>query len=232
MTDTVQQIRAELFAMRNEQYAKFQQKLMPTVSPDSVIGVRTPQLRKYAKQIAGSPRAQSFLTALPHAYYDENNLHGALIEYIRDIDTAFAAVENLLPYINNWATCDMFCPKVLLKQPDRLWDAILRWLESDKVYTIRYGLVRLTTWYLDAPRFTPSVLEVAAKVTHEDYYIRMAQAWLFSIALVKQYDTTLPYLIQERLPAWIHNKAIQKAVESYRIPPEAKTYLKMLKRTH
>ena len=219
-----------LLSMRDEGYARFQRNLMPTVPPESVIGVRTPQLRAYAKKIAGTPEASKFLTALPHTYYDENNLHGALLEYITDFDEALAAVEAFLPYINNWATCDMFCPKVLLTQPERLLERIYVWLSSPHAYTVRFGLVRLSAWYLDSPRFLPSILSMAASVSHEDYYVGMAQAWLFCTALAKQYCSALPYLTNHRLPAWLHNKAIQKAQESDRISPETKAYLKQLRR--
>ena len=223
-------VRAEMLALCDAEYADFQRKLMPTVPPERVIGVRTPLLRKYAKKIAGTEEARQFLQVLPHFYYEENNLHAALLEPMRDFDEALAAVERFLPYVDNWATCDSFCPKALQKEPQRLWEAILRWLESGEVYTIRYGLVRLLNWYLDAPNFSPAVLEAAANVTHDDYYVRMAVAWLFSFALIKQYDATLPYLTEDRLPAWTHNKAIQKAIESYRVTPATKAYLKTLKR--
>ena len=219
-----------LLSMRDGEYARFQQNLMPTVPPERVIGVRTPQLRAYAKEIAGTPEANKFLATLPHTYYDENNLHGALLEYITDFDEALAAVEVFLPYIDNWATCDMFCPKVLLTQPERLLERIHVWLTSPHAYTVRFGLVRLSAWYLDAPRFSASILSTAASVSHEDYYVGMAQAWLFCTALTKQYRSALPYLTDHRLPAWLHNKAIQKAQESDRISPEAKAYLKQLKR--
>ena len=229
-SEAIARIQADLFAMRDEGYAAFQQKLMPTVDPACVIGVRTPQLRKYAKQIADTETAGLFLKSLPHTYYEENNLHAALLESIKDFDKAMAEVEAFLPYVDNWATCDAFCPKILMSQPQRLWDAILRWLDSGEVYIIRYVLVRLLSWYLDEPYFTSTVLDAVAGVTHDDYYVRMAVAWLFSVSFVKQYDATLPYLLSHRLPAWTHNKAIQKAVESYRIDPATKAHLKTLKR--
>ncbi len=223
------EIQAALFEMRDADYAAFQQKLMPTVDPQRVIGMRTPMLRAYAKRLSGSEAAEGFLSSLPHTYYDENNLHGALLDGIRDYEEALCRVEEFLPYIDNWATCDMFCPKVLRSNPDRLWERILAWLASDHVYTVRYALVRLTSWYLDDALFRPAVLEAAADVTHEDYYVRMAQAWLFSIALVKQYDTALPYLTEHRLSPWVHNKAIQKAIESYRVPTDRKILLKTIR---
>lgn len=230
MTAPEKRIRDALFSMRDEKYAAFQGKLIPDMPPERVIGVRTPALRTYAKTLFGSEDARAFLSSLPHEYYDENNLHGALLDHIRDFDDALAAVETFLPFIDNWATCDMFCPKSLLTHPDRLWERILVWLASEHVYTVRYGLVRLLTWYLDAPRFSSQVLDEAASVQSTDYYVQMAQAWLFSIALVKQYDHALPYLTDQRLSPWVHNKAIQKAVESYRVDTAVKSYLKTLKR--
>ena len=224
------EIREALFALRDEQYAQFQRKLLPTVDVDRVIGVRIPDVRRLAKQYHNADAAQVFLSDLPHALYDEDNLHGALLDRIPDFDTAIAEVERFLPYIDNWATCDLFCPKALLQKPDLLLSHIKSWLSSDKVYTVRYGLVRLTSWYLDGARFTPEVLPLAASVQNSDYYVKMAQAWLFSMALAKQYDATLPYLTEQKLDVWIHNKAIQKAVESYQISPETKAYLKTLKR--
>lgn len=231
MTDSVSRIRAGLLDLQDPTYKVFQAKLMPTINPDRIIGVRTPDLRKYAKLLAGSADAEAFLRDLPHAYYDENNLHAALLEKVKDFDTALTAVEAFLPYIDNWATCDGFCPKILRSSPDVLWERILVWLSSPHTYTVRYGLVRLTAWFLDDPLFSDAVLQAAANVRHPDYYVRMAQSWLFSIALIKQYDTALPYLTEHRLPLWIHNKAIQKAVESHCFSTNSKQFLKTLKRT-
>ena len=222
-------ITEKLLSMKVEQYKAFHSKLMPTVDENRVIGIRIPVLRKFAKELSAE-QAKEFMQGLPHFYYEENNLHAALLEPIKDFDKAMAEIEAFLPYVDNWATCDAFCPKILMSQPQRLWDAILRWLDSGEVYIIRYGLVRLLSWYLDEPYFTPTVLDAVAGVTHDDYYVRMAVAWLFSVSFVKQYDATLPYLLSHRLPAWTHNKAIQKAVESYRIAPATKAHLKTLKR--
>ncbi len=224
------EIREHLFAMANEKYKHFQAKLLPTLSPDTIIGVRTPALRRYAKELFGSNAAKNFLVSLPHEYYDENNLHGALLDLIPEYNAALEAVEVFLSYIDNWATCDMFCPKVLRKSPEPLLCAIRAWLKSDRVYTVRYGLVRLTFWYLDEPLFTPEILELAAAVKNEDYYVKMAVAWLFSMALAKQWDAALPYFTEHRLPLWIHNKAIQKAIESYQLSKDQKDELKPLKR--
>lgn len=228
MADTTLQNR--LFALRDEKYRSFQAKLMPTVPPETIIGVRTPALRRLAKESYGNAEAEAFLRALPHAYYDENNLHGALLDLIPDFDTALDAVERFLPYLDNWATCDMFCPKALRKEPARLLTAIKRWLSDDHVYTVRYGLVRLTFWYLEEPLFSNEILELASAIKHDDYYVQMAVAWFFSMALVKQWETTLPYLTEERLDRWIHNKAIQKAIESHQLTPPQKEILRSLKR--
>ena len=217
--------------MRDADHASFQAKLMPTVARKSIIGVRTPALRAYAKRLAKRPEAELFLASLPHTYYEENNLHAALLETIRDADTALAAVETFLPYIDNWATCDSFCPKCLRADLARLWRSIERWLASDRPYTIRFALVRLTAWYMDDPHLAKDALDAALAITHPDYYVRMAQAWLVSFALIKQYETALPYLTEHRFSPWIHNKAIQKAIESYRTPMPVKAYLKSLRRT-
>ena len=229
MTTYNPNIRADLLALRDGSYADFQSKLMPTVPRETVLGVRMPALRAYAKRIMNSDAARDFLSTLPHDYYDENNLHAVLLDGIRDFPSALAAVEAFLPHVNNWATCDMMAPKALLKDPQCLWEHILAWLTSEEIYTVRYGLVRLTAWYLDAPRFSEQVLGAAADIRHGDYYVRMAQAWFFSFALIKQYEATLPYLTDRRLPPWVHNKAIQKAVESLRVPPDIKAYLKTLR---
>ncbi len=223
-------IRATLLALADPAYARFQQKLMPTVPPELVLGVRMPDIRRYARKLRNTEEARVFLSGLPHLYYDENCLHGALIDLISDFDTALSEVERFLPHIDNWAVCDLFCPKVLYREPTRFWTSLVSWLESDSVYTVRYALVRLTARYLEDPLFTPEVLSLAAAVVNQDYYVRMAQAWLFSMALVKQYVHTLPYLHQNKLSPWVHNKAIQKAIESRQLDSDIKIYLKTLKR--
>ena len=224
------EIQKDLFSMRDENYREFQLGLMPTVPRETVIGVRTPALRAYAARLFRAPDATAeFLSALPHRYYEENNLHAALIGHMRDFDATLQRVEEFLPYLDNWATCDSFAPKALLQQPEALLSHIQQWLRSSHAYTVRFGLVRLTGWYLDGPLFSSKILELAAAVTHEDYYARMAVAWLFSIALVKQYESALPYLLEHRLSPWIHNKAIQKARESRCLPADSKAYLASLK---
>ncbi len=225
MTD----IQNDLFLMQDLKYKAFNSKLIPTVDPDTIIGVRTPQLRKYARDLAKTPAAAEFIKQLPHVYFDENNLHGFLIEAEKDFSKALEQTERFLPYVDNWATCDLFFPKVFIKNADALYGSIEKWIKSGKTYTVRYGLGLLLRLYLDEG-FRPEFLDLAASAQCDDYYINMMIAWYFATALVKQYDSTIPYLTENRLSVWVHNKAIQKAVESRRISTETKAQLKALKR--
>lgn len=224
MTD----IQTALFALRDPAYQAFQSKLMPTVDPQTVIGVRMPALRKLAREIAGTPVAEGFLQELPHRYYEENNLHGLLISAIPDYDGAVAALETFLPYVDNWATCDLIRPKVFGKHLPELREQIRIWLASDHPYTIRFGMEMLMTFFLDG-QFQPEYLDWVAGVESKEYYVNMMAAWYFATALAKQYDAVLPYIQQRRLEPWTHNKTIQKAMESERIPDGQKAYLRGLK---
>ena len=221
-------IRAQLFALQDEAYRTFHSALMPTVPPETVIGVRVPALRKLAKQLAGTAQAEVFLQSLPHGTYEENNLHAFLIELIRDYDRALAETEAFLPYINNWATCDCFCPKVFAKHKKELLVPIRRWLDSGEVYTVRYGMEMLMRYYLE-DAFQMVYPEKVAQIRSEEYYVNMMRAWYFATALAKQYDKILPFIEKQKLDVWTHNKTIQKAIESYRITPEQKEYLRGLK---
>lgn len=221
-------IQERLFALQDVKYRAFQSKLMPTVPPETVIGVRTPLLRKLAKELAGTPEAEEFLRCLPHEYYEENNLHGFLVEKIRDYDAALTETERFLPYIDNWATCDGFCPKVFAKHKAELLTPIRRWLGADEVYTVRYAMGMLMRYYLDED-FRPEYLAWVADVRSEEYYLNMMRAWYFATALAKQPEAALPWLTERRLDIWTHNKTIQKAVESYRVPEELKERLKGLR---
>ena len=194
-----------------------------------VIGVRTPELRKFAKEFNKSGERDSFMEKLPHYYYEENNLHGFLIESIKDFDEAVDALDKFLPYVDNWATCDMMSPKILAKRPDELILKVREWIASEKTYTVRYAVGTLMRYFLDE-RFDIEYLELAASVKSEEYYVNMMVAWYFATALAKQYEAVIPFIENNKLDKWIHNKTIQKAVESYRITPEQKAYLKTLKR--
>lgn len=221
----IESIRLRLLAMQDLQYRDFQAKLVPTVKRERIIGVRTPALRAYAKELCGTSEASKFLADLPHDCYEEDNLHAFLIECIRDYDSCIAALNAFLPHIDNWATCDSMHPKILDKYPARLMEQIHIWLGSEYTYAVRFGMGMLMRCFLDK-HFQPGVLEMIAAVESKEYYIRMMTAWFFATALAKQWDAALPYICECRLDPWTHNKAIQKAVESRRISPERKEYLK------
>lgn len=227
--DTLEKrVQTALFGMQDLEYKAFQSRLMPTVDPDKIIGVRTPQLRKFAREFAKSEDADAFLDILPHTYYEENNLHGFLIEGIKDFGQTVAALDAFLPYVDNWATCDLMAPKVFKKYPQELFDKIKQWIASGQTYTIRFGIGMLMRFYLDE-QFQTEYPTLVAAVRSEEYYVNMMIAWYFATALAKQYDAILPYFQQKMLDPWTHNKAIQKAVESYRITDEQKVYLRTLK---
>ena len=222
-------VRERLFALRDGDYAAFQTKLTPGVAPESFIGVRVPELRKLAKELAGSPEAAAFLAELPHAYFDENMLHGLLVTGMRDRAECIIETERFLPYVDNWAVCDTLAPRVLAKDKPALLGDIRRWAASERVYTCRFGIGMLMRFFLDAD-FSPELLEIPAAVRSEEYYVRMMAAWFFATALAKQWDAALPYIEGGRLDKWTHNKTITKACESFRVPAEHKAYLRGLRR--
>ncbi len=228
MKQDLQEIQKKLFALQDKGYQAFHSRLMPTVPSEKVIGVRTPLLRKLAKQLAGTPEAETFLRSVPHAYYEENNLHAFLLEQIRDYGMALAETEKFLPYIDNWATCDCFCPRVFAKHKAELLAPIRRWLDSGEVYTMRFAMNMLMRYYLEEA-FRPEYLEWVAGVHSGEYYLNMMRAWYFATALAKQPQAALPWLTEKRLDVWTHNKTIQKAVESYRVPAEMKQRLRALR---
>ena len=217
-----------LFELRDEEYAKFQAKLTPSVDPGLFIGVRVPDVRRLAKLLKDDPDAEAFLQELPHKYYDENMLHGLLISEIRDFDKAIEETDRFLPYIDNWAVCDIMSPKAFGKHKTELIDSIRKWTCSDEAYTIRFGIEMLMSHYLDDD-FREEYLDIPAAVRSEEYYVNMMIAWFFATALAKQWESTVSYIENNRLDKWTHNKAIQKAVESRRITDEQKVYLKTLK---
>lgn len=222
-------LQARLFALRDPEYKAFQCKLMPTVDPAAVMGIRTPALRQFARAFAKEGRAEVFLSQLPHTYYEENNLHGMLISQMRDYDPTVKALEAFLPYVDNWATCDLISPKSFQKHPAPLLPQIRRWMASTHCYTVRFGIGMLLKFYLDE-EFQPEQLAWVAAVSSGEYYVNMMIAWYFATALAKQYDAALPYIQEGKLDPWVHNKAIQKAIESYRVTDEQKDYLRTHKR--
>lgn len=224
-----EQMQKELFALQDLKYRDFHSKLLPGVDKEIIIGIRTPVLRKFAKEFSKRKEAEEFLQDLPHQYYEENNLHMMIITGIKDYDKCLEEIKKFVPYINNWATCDLPLPKCFGKHKEELLPQIREWIASDHTYTIRYGLGTLMSLYLDED-FKPEYLELAASVHSEEYYVNMMIAWYFATALAKQWEATVPYIEQRKLPQWVHRKTIQKAVESYRITSEQKTYLKSFRR--
>lgn len=229
MKQIVKYVQEQLFELQDSDYKEFNCKLIPTVEPDMIIGVRTPVLRRFAKDFAKNSESEKFLNSLPHKYYEENNLHAFLIEGIKDYKLCIAAINDFLPYVDNWATCDTMSPSVLKKHLPELLEQIQTWITSQRTYTIRFGIEMLMKYYLDG-EFKTEYLEMVAGVESEEYYVNMMIAWYFATALAKQYEATIWFIEQEKLSPWTHNKTIQKAVESYRISSEQKAYLKTLKR--
>jgi len=222
------EIRAELHRLRDEQYRDFQAKLIPTRDVATMIGVRTPALRAYAKALSKRPDVTEFLDTLPHESFDEDQLHAFILSEMKDFERCARAVDRFLPFVDNWATCDQLSPKSFRKNHAALLPWIGKWLVSKETYTVRFGIGMLMQHFLGAD-FDPAYPAQVAQVQSEEYYINMMRAWYFATALAKQYDAVLPYLENRRLDDWTHNKTIQKAVESYRITDEQKAYLKTLK---
>ena len=232
-------IRKALFKKQDQKFRDFHRKLIPTVDAKTIIGVRTPELRRIAKEFAGHPQVDKFLDALPHRYYDENQVHAFILSAIKDFDACVSRVEQFLPFVDNWATCDQLRPGAFSRKKNR--PALLKlaklWLKGrlssgvavkDDTYVVRFGIEMLMQFFLDED-FKPEYLKWVAAVHREDYYVKMMVAWYFATALAKQYDAALPFVEGKRLETWTHNKTIQKAVESYRITPEQKAHLKTLK---
>lgn len=225
---TTTEIQNRLFELKDEKYRELQYKIIPTVAPDSIIGVRTPELRKFAKELVKADGYADFIGDLPHKYFDENQLHAFIISEIKDFSACINEVNRFLPFVDNWATCDQLSPKVFKKNKTELLKSIKAWIKSSKTYTKRFGIGMLMQYFLDED-FDISYPKMVAKIRSDEYYINMMIAWYFATALAKQYDEILPFIEENRLDTWTHNKAIQKAVESYRITAEQKDYLKTLK---
>ncbi|MBR5507187.1 MAG: DNA alkylation repair protein [Clostridia bacterium] len=219
-------IRCTLLSMADGKYRDFSSKLMPTVDKEKVIGVRIPKLRKFSKALENY---EEFLADLPHKYFEEDNLHAFLIEREKNFEKCIELLDSFLPYVDNWATCDSMKPAVLKKHPDKLLKHIKRWIKSKDVYAVRYGINLLMSFYLDE-NFDKKYLLMVSSVKSDEYYINMMRAWYFATALAKRYEETLPFIENNMLDVWTHNRTIQKSTESYRLSKEEKTYLKTLKR--
>ena len=221
-------LQKRLFELQDTKYRDFHSKLIPDIEKERIIGIRTPVLRRFAKEFGKTAEAADFLEELPHDYYEENNLHIMLLTQVQDFGKCLEQIEKFLPYIDNWATCDLPLPKCFAKHKEELLEHIRSWIASGETYTIRYGMGVLMRMYLDED-FRPEYPEWVTGVSSEEYYVNMMIAWYLATALVKQWDTVIPYLEERRLSPWVHRKTIQKAVESYRITPEQKGYLKGLR---
>ena len=217
-----------LFALRDEAYASFQGNLVPTVAPDRIIGVRTPALRNLAAEMVKEGCDKDFISELPHRYFEEDQLHAFVVSLVKDYGRCVEEVDRFLPYVDNWATCDQLSHKCFGRHRLELLGYVERWIGSNHVYTVRFAMGMLMRHYLD-DAFKKLYLDMVADVSSEEYYIRMMQAWYFATALAKQYESSLPYIEGRRLPQWTHNKAIQKAVESFRVTEEHKEFLKSLR---
>lgn len=220
----------KLFELQDEKYRNFQSKLIPTINSESIIGVKTPELKTLAKDISKGNEIlrNDFLSNVPHRYFEENQLQAFIISDEKDFDKCIDYLENFLPYIDNWATCDQLCPAIFKKNRSKLLPYINKWINSNYTYTIRFAIKLLMQHFLNED-FKPEYLEMVAKVESSEYYINMMRAWYFATSLAKQYESTITVIQEKRLDIWTHNKTIQKAIESFRITPEQKTYLRSLR---
>ncbi len=225
MTDT--DIRASIFALADEKFRDFNAKLIPNIDKSRVIGVKTPELRSLAKELIKSGDADGFLRRLPHEYFEENQLHAFILSEMRDFDTALFEVERFLPHIDNWATCDQLIVKAFAKEPERLSAKTDEWLASSHTYTVRFAVGLLMRYFLDE-RFEEKYLDRVAAIKRDEYYINMMLAWYFATAAAKQYEAVYPYFSERRLPTWVHNKAIGKSCESFRVTDAHKSELRKL----
>ena len=224
-----EEIDKKLFELQDRDYREFQSKIIPTVGIEHFIGVRTPELRKFAGELVKREDYGDFLSDLPHKYFDEDQLHAFMISSMKDYDKCVEELEKFLPYVDNWATCDQMSPKIFKKHKSELLDKIDIWISSDKTYTVRFAIGMLMEHFLDED-FDIRYPGKVANIRSEEYYIKMMIAWYFATALAKQYEAVIPFIENDRLDVWTHNKTIQKSVESYRITAERKAYLRSLKR--
>ena len=217
-----------MFSVQDLKYRDFNSKLIPNIDKDTVIGVKTPILRSYAKEMMKNGESSAFLSELPHKYFEENQIHAFIISELKDYNTVISELERFLPFIDNWATCDQLLPKAFKKNTDKLIDEATEWIKSDRIYTIRFGIGVFMRYFLD-DEFSKEYSDLIANIRSDEYYVNMMIAWYFATALAKQYSLTVVYLEEKRLDKWVHNKTIQKARESYRVTDENKAYLKNLR---
>lgn len=230
MTSLEKMLREALFAAREENYQAFHAKLIPNIAPETIIGVRMPQQRAIAKALKGHEEVNAYLLCHTHYYFEERNIHGFFIEFVKDYEACLVLCERFLPMVDNWATCDSFAPKVFAKHTDLFIPKCRNFLISEAPYTVRFGIVNLMRYALKE-NFDPVHLSEVARCSGDDYYVNMAVAWYFSMALVHQYELSLPWIEERRLPPWVHRKSIQKAIESRQVPEAHKSVLKKYRKT-
>lgn len=224
-----EKIYSDLISMQDIKYKEFNAKLIPNIEASSMIGVRTPELRKYAKRFSKMPESKEFMNMLPHTYYEENNIHGFLIEELKEYNQIIEALSRFLPYVDNWATCDLISLKIFRRYPDEVYEKVKQWIASEHTYTVRFGIGILLSFFLEE-HFSEESMNLAVSIRSEEYYINMMIAWYIATALAKQYKAAIRIIEEKKLDIWVHNKAIQKAVESRRISDDKKLYLKSFKR--
>ena len=217
-----------LMEVKDDTYREFQIKLVPNIPPETILGVRTPEMRKIAKEVSESPERDAFLRDVPHRYYEENLIHFFVVSMIKDFDACVEAVESFLPYVDCWPVSDQATPKAFVKNRQKVLPYIKKWIASEHIYTARFGIRMLMNEFL-GDDFKEEYLELVADKRGKDYYLKMMVAWYFATALAKRYDETVPYFEKRRLDEWVHKKAIQKAIESYRVSDEHKDYLRSLR---
>ena len=218
----------KLYDLQDLKYRDMQIRIIPNLDPESIIGVRTPELKRMAKELLKAGDYKDFLKELPHQYFEENQLQAFIISEIKELDECMEELEKFLPYVDNWATCDQMSPRIFKKNKEVLLTHIQKWLSSERTYTLRFGVGMLMQHFLDED-YDPKYPEMVSEIRSEEYYVNMMIAWYFATALAKQYESILPFLEERKLDDWTHNKAIQKSVESRRITEEQKNYLKSLK---
>ncbi len=229
MSNITEEIRERLLSLADEKYRNFHSALMPETEKEKIIGVRAPVVKKLAKEYFSRPDINEFLSDLPHRYYEENNLHSFIICLIKDYDKCLSEFQKFIPFIDNWATCDSSKPKVFLKNPERIYPEIKKWLSSEDTYSVRVGIITLMDKVFLEDNFSKEHSDIISSLETDEYYIHMAVAWYFATALAKQYDAVIPYIENRVLDRKTHNKTIQKSIESYRISDEKKAYLRTLK---
>ena len=238
------EIQRKLFVLQDLRFRDFQRCLIPTIEPEKIIGVRTPQLKVLAREISNAQdlrknsendkdkfiiESRYFTSLLPHFYFEENQLHAFIINRYTNFNIALSLTDIFLPHIDNWATCDQLRPKCFNTNLPDLYIKCNKWINSKRTFSVRFAIGMLMNYFLD-DNFTIQSAELIASIKTEEYYVNMMIAWYFATALAKQWDAAISFLAEDKLSVWVHNKTIQKAIESFRVTDEHKNFLRTLKR--